>query len=92
MIYKNSSASLTPNSVAYNNKLILTLQANCFSAYLDWVKLSGSFLGSELSGFVSRLMSAQVLTYFICVMSSSGHAFPKVKEGVQGQAKLTKHI
>lgn len=92
MIYKNSSASFTPNSVAYNNKLILIFQANCCSAYLEWVKLSSSFLGSELSRFGSRLMSAQVLTYFTCVMSSSGRALPKVKEGVQGQAKLTKHI
>lgn len=86
MIYnKQLHRPTSPNSVAYINKLILTLTG--LRADLGWAKMSRSDSGCGLAGLASRLMSAQVLVYFTCLSSSSGHALIKVKKKMQGQAK-----
>ena len=86
MIYNKQHHSPTcPNSVAYNNKLTLTLTG--LQVDLGWAKMSCSDSGYGLAGLASRLITAQVLVYFTSLLSSSGHALFKVKEGVQRQAK-----
>lgn len=86
MIYNKQLYSPTsPNSVAYNNKLFLILTG--LRADLGWAKMHCSGSGCGLAGLASRLVSAQVLGYFTCLSSSSGHALLQVKEGIQGQAQ-----